>query len=54
MTVNNPYKQGGINEAYTIIRFINHEVYEQLEFVVKKIFDKILFINNSKTPKIGV
>ena len=40
--------------GYTVIRFTNHEVFEQLELVVKKISDKILFINNSKTSKIGV
>ena len=40
--------------GYTVIRFTNHEVFEQLELVIKEISDKILFINNSKTPKSGV
>jgi cyclase len=40
--------------GYTVIRFTNDEVFKQLELVVKKILDKILFLNNSETPKSGV
>jgi cyclase len=40
--------------GYTIIRFSNDEVFKQLELVVMKILDKILFINNSKTSETGV
>ncbi len=40
--------------GYVVIRFTNDEVFRQLEFVVKKNSDKMLFINNSKTPNNGV
>ncbi len=40
--------------GYAVIRFTNIEVFKQLELVVKKISDKILFINNSKASEIGV
>ena len=40
--------------GYSVIRFTNVEVFKQLELVIKEISDKILFINNSKTPKSGV
>ena len=40
--------------GYAVIRFTNNEVFKQLELMLKKISNKILFINNSKTPKSGV
>ena len=40
--------------GYAVIRFTNDEVFKQLELVIKKISDIILFINNSKTPNNGV
>jgi imidazole glycerol-phosphate synthase subunit HisF len=40
--------------GYTVIRFPNSEIFEQFKLGVKKISDKILFINNNKTSKSGV
>ncbi len=40
--------------GYNVIRFTNDEVLKNADSVVKKISDKILFINNSETPKYGV
>ena len=53
--INDAIRQADLEKwGYKVIRFTNHEVFEQLELVVKKISDKILFINNNKTPKSGV
>lgn len=54
MALKNPYKRGDMYEVYTIIRLTKNQVFELLELEVKKTSDKILFINNSKTPKSGV
>ena len=42
------------NWGYTIVRFTNQEVFEQIENVVKKISDIVNLITQNTTPDIGV